>query len=91
VLERIWRQVDSLLKSRLRAKGELSLERALAELRKTQRHKVRINKAAPISGISTINDTQAIVLESLNIKKPSQNALREVRPPLISRSFQRIN
>jgi len=83
--------VDSLLKSRLRAKGELSLERALAELRKIQRHKVRINKAGPISGISTINDTQAIVLESLNIKKPSQNALREVRPPLISRSYQRIN
>jgi hypothetical protein len=52
----------------------LSPERALAELRKIQRHKVRINKAEPISGISTINDAQAQVLETLNIKKPTQDA-----------------
>jgi hypothetical protein len=34
---------------------------------------VRINKAEPISGISSINDTQAQVLETLNIKKPTQD------------------
>ena len=56
------------------AKSDLSPERALAELRRIQRHKVRINKAEPISGISTINDAQASVLETLNIKKPTQDA-----------------
>jgi len=67
--------VYRVMRQRLKlAKSQLSPERALAELRKIQRHKVRINKAAPVSGISTINDTQAIVLENLNIKKPSQNA-----------------
>ena len=34
---------------------------------------LRINKAEPISGISTINDAQAQVLETLNIKKPTQD------------------
>ena len=56
------------------AKSDLSPERALAELRKIQRHQVRINKAEPISGISTINDAQAEVLETLNIRKPTQDA-----------------
>jgi len=41
------------------AKSDLSPERALSELRRIHRHKVRINKAEPISGISTINDTQS--------------------------------
>jgi len=35
---------------------------------------VRINKAEPISGISTINDSQAQVLQTLNIRKPTQDA-----------------
>jgi len=56
------------------AKSDLSPQRALAELRKIQRHRVRINKAEPISGISTINDSQADVLQALNIRKPTQNA-----------------
>ena len=67
--------VYRVMRQRLKlAQSELSPERALAELRKIQRHQVRINKSAPISGITTINDTQARVLENLNIKKPSQNA-----------------
>jgi hypothetical protein len=37
------------------------------------RHKVRINNAEPIAGISTINDSQTKVLETLNIKKPTQD------------------
>ena len=44
------------------AKSDLSPERALATLRKIQRHRVRINKAAPVSGISTINGAQLAVL-----------------------------
>jgi len=56
------------------AKSDLSPERALAELRKIQRHRLRINKADLISDISTINDSQAQVLQSLNIRKPTQDA-----------------
>ncbi len=67
--------VYRVMRQRLRlAKSDLSPERALAELRKIQRHKVRINKAEPISGISTINNAQAQVLETLNIKKPTYDA-----------------
>jgi transposase len=66
--------VYRVMRQRLKlAKSDLSPERALAELRKIQRHKVRINKAEPIAGISTINDTQARVLETLNIRKPTQD------------------
>jgi len=56
------------------AKSELSLEKALAQLRKIQRHKVCINQAQPITGILTINEMQATVLESLNLRKPTQYA-----------------
>jgi hypothetical protein len=35
---------------------------------------VRINKAEPIAGISTINDSQAALLETLKIRKPTQDA-----------------
>ena len=67
--------VYRVMRQRLRlAKSDLSPERALAQLRRIQRHTVRINQAQPISGVSTINDTQAKVLETLNIKKPTQNA-----------------
>ena len=58
-----------VMRQRLRlAKSELSPEKALAQLRRIQRHKVRINQAEPITGISTISADQAKVLESLNIK-----------------------
>ena len=67
--------VYRVMRQRLKlAKSDLSPERALAELRKIQRHRVRINKAEPISGISTINDSQADVLQALNIRKPTQDA-----------------
>ena len=67
--------VYRVMRQRLKlAKSELSPEKALAQLRKIQRHQVRINQAQPITGISTINDMQATVLESLNLKKPTQNA-----------------
>jgi IS4 transposase len=67
--------VYRVMRQRLKlAKSELSPEKALAQLRRIQRHQVRINQAAPITGISTINDDQARVLETLKIKKPTQNA-----------------
>ena len=67
--------VYRVMRQRLKlAKSELSPEKALAQLRRIQRHQVRINQAAPITGISTINDDQAKVLETLKIKKPTQNA-----------------
>jgi transposase len=67
--------VYRVMRQRLKlAKSDLSPERALAELHKIQRHRVRINKAEPISGISTINDSQAAVLETLKIRKPTQDA-----------------
>lgn len=54
------------------AKSDLTPERALAQLRRIQRHRVSINQAAPISGISTINTQQAGVLAALNLKKPTE-------------------
>jgi transposase len=67
--------VYRVMRQRLKlAKSDLSPERALAQLRRIQRHTVRINQAEPITGISTISQTQAKVLEILNIKKPTQNA-----------------
>lgn len=67
--------VYRVMRQRLKlAKSDLSPERALAQLRRIQRHTVRINQAEPITGISTINETQAKVLETLNIRKPTQNA-----------------
>jgi tRNA-dihydrouridine synthase len=54
--------------------GDVARHRALAELCQIQRLRVRINKAEPISGISMINDSQAQVLETLKIRKPTQDA-----------------
>lgn len=56
------------------AKSTLSPEKALAQLRKIQHHSIRINNANPVSGISTIQETQAQVYEALSLKKPTQNA-----------------
>ena len=64
-----------VMRQRLKlAKSDLSPEKALSQLSRIQRHRVRINNAQPIEGISTINDLQAQVLESLKIKKPTQDA-----------------
>ena len=67
--------VYRVMRQRLKfAKSDLTPEKALAQLRRIQRHSVSINQAAPISGVSTINDHQASVLAALNLKKPTQNA-----------------
>ena len=65
VLHRVMRQ-------RLKLAGStLSPEAALQQLRRVQRHRVRIAGAKPIAGISTIQQDQADTLDALKIKKPS--------------------
>ena len=65
VLHRVMRQ-------RLKLAGSaLSPEAALRQLRRIQRHQVRIDDAAPIAGISTIHADQTDTLAALQIKKPS--------------------
>ena len=67
--------VYRVMRQRLKlAKSNLSPEKALAQLRRIQRHRVSNNQAAPISGISTINTQQAGVLAALNLKKPTKEA-----------------
>jgi len=68
VLHRVMRQ-------RLKLAGStLSPEAALQQLRRVQRHRVRIDGAEPIDGISTIHQDQAATLDALKIKKPSLDA-----------------
>jgi hypothetical protein len=55
------------------AKSDLSPEKALAQLRRIQRHSVSINATTPIAGISTVNDLQSKVFAALKIKKPTQD------------------
>jgi transposase len=67
--------VYRVMRQRLKlAKSDLSPERALAQLRRIQRHSVRINNADPISGVSTINSLQSSLYAALNLKKPTQDA-----------------
>ena len=67
--------VYRVMRQRLKlAKSELSPEKALAQLRRIQRHSVRINSAEPIAGISTINAQQSNLFAALNLKKPTQDA-----------------
>ena len=65
--------VYRVMRQRLtKAKSEFSPEAALAQLRRIQRHSVSVNQAAPLQGISTINDTQAGLLAALKLKRPVQ-------------------
>ena len=64
-----------VMRQRLKRAGSaLSPEAALAELRRIQRHTVRVDNGAPIQGVSTIQPAQADVLAALNIREPSQEA-----------------
>jgi transposase len=68
VLHRVMRQ-------RLKLAGSsLSPEAALQQLRRVQRHKVRIDGCEPIAGISTLHHDQAQTLDALKIRKPSLDA-----------------
>jgi transposase len=64
-----------VMRQRLKlANSELTPERALAQLRRIQSHRVSINAAKPIAGISVINDQQASVYASLGVRKPTQDS-----------------
>ena len=68
VLHRVMRQ-------RLRlACNTLSLEAALRQLRQVQRHRVRIDGAELIAGISTLQQDQDDTLDALKTKKSSIDA-----------------
>jgi transposase len=68
ILHRVMRQRLKL------ANSEFSPDQALAQLRRIQRHSVSINRAAPVTGVSTINNQQANTLAALNVKKPVADA-----------------
>ena len=60
------------MRMRLKAAHSLlSPERALDVLRRIQRHSIKLNNVAPVSGLSSITEEQAKVYQALNIKKPS--------------------
>jgi transposase len=61
-----------VMRMRLRAvNAGLTPERALEQLRRIQHHRIRINGAAPVTGVSSINDGQSEVFSALRVKKPS--------------------
>lgn len=63
--------VYRVMRQRLKlASSALSPEAALAQLRRIQHHRISINDAAPINGISTIDAVQASVLAALKVAKP---------------------
>lgn len=53
------------------ADAGVSPERALATLRRIQYHRIQLDAAAPISGVSTLQDDQSEILRALNVKKPA--------------------
>ena len=64
-----------VMRSRLNLAGSpLSPEAALSDLRRIQRHTVRIDDAEPMQGLSTITSGQTEVLAALKIKKPVHDA-----------------
>ena len=64
-----------VMRSRLHAsRTGLSPERALARLRRIQHHRVTLNGANPIAGLSSISQDQTDILSALTIKKPSLDA-----------------
>ena len=64
-----------VMRSRLKLAGSsLSPETALSDLRRIQRHTVRIDDAEPMQGLSTITAGQTEVLAALKIKKPVHHA-----------------
>jgi hypothetical protein len=63
-----------VIRTRLHASATArSPERALANLRRIQHHRVTLNGADTIAGVSTINDEQSRIFTALTIKKPTLN------------------
>ena len=63
-----------VMRMRLR-EGQTGLtpERALQSLKRIQHHRVSINGAQPLSGVSTMTDELSQVLRALKVKTPSQS------------------
>ncbi len=60
-----------VMRTRLRvANAGLSPERALEQLHRIQHHRIRLNGAEPVTGVSSINDEQNKVFHALRVKKP---------------------
>ena len=60
-----------VMRWRLQAAGTgLSPDRALDTLRRIQHHRVRLDAAQPVTGVSSISAEQAKVLGALNVRKP---------------------
>jgi transposase len=60
-----------VMRARLRAAHTgLTPERALEQLRRIQHHRIHLNGAGPVTGVSSINDSQSEVLNALRVKKP---------------------
>jgi hypothetical protein len=60
-----------VMRSRLRAAHTgLTPERALEQLHRIQHHRIRLNGASPVTGVSSLNDEQNEVLHALRVKKP---------------------
>jgi transposase len=63
-----------VMRSRLHAsESTMSPERALSNLRRIQHHRVTLNGAQPVTGISSISKEQTEILSALTIKKPTLN------------------
>ena len=64
-----------VMRLRLKLAGStLSPDAALQRLRRIQRHRIRIDDAAPIAGISTFHTHQTDTLAALLVKQPSLDA-----------------
>jgi len=60
-----------IMRTRLRAANAgLTPERALEQLHRIQHHRIRLNGAEPVTGVSSINTDQSEVLSALRVKKP---------------------
>ena len=60
-----------VMRTRLRAANAgLTPERALEQLHRIQHHRIRLNGATLVTGVSSINDEQNEVLHALRVKKP---------------------
>jgi transposase len=62
-----------VMRMRLRAGNTgVTPERALQTLKRIQHHRVSINGAEPLSGVSSITEEDSKVLKALKVKQPSQ-------------------
>lgn len=61
-----------IMRMRLKAaEAGVSPERALECLRRIQYHRVQLNAATPVSGVSTIRNEQSEILRALSVKNPA--------------------